>query len=254
LPTYPVYRDLTTRKTRINYVTLPLNRILPATYLALMLVIMSCGNTGKSTSGLEGKIIYDISFPFEQNSVMLDLYPKEMIFHFKKGMMHSEVKSSYDLLTTDFIIDNENRVLVQLLKNMSERYGMKLNESETRTWNRQYPEVRLEPTGETETIAGYVCNKTIARFVNDSLPPIELYHTKGIGLDASNWWNSFEGVDGFLMGYDIEQYGMRMRLRAREVNFQSIDDSEFAVSDKFEMTNSDSMKAQLTKVVSEFMN
>ena len=32
---------------------------------------------------MEGKIIYDLSFPYEPNSVMLDLYPKEMTVYFK---------------------------------------------------------------------------------------------------------------------------------------------------------------------------
>jgi len=232
----------------------PLKRLMPLTIISLAWLLCSCGNTSNSTSGLEGKIIYDVSFPFEKNTVMLDLYPKELTFHFKDDMMHSEIKSSYDLLTTDFIIDNKQRKLTQLLKNMSSRYGMQLDESGMQSWLAQYPEIRLEPTTETETIAGYVCNKTVAHFVTDSLPDIFLYHTRGLGIDCSNWWNAFEGVDGFLLGYDMEQYGKRMRLRAREVKFEAIDDSEFAVPDNFKMTDAQGMHAQIMDVVNEFMH
>ncbi len=202
---------------------------------------------------MEGKIVFDVTFPFEKNTVLMDLFPKEMTFHFKGSMMHSQVKSSYDLLTTDFIINNENKSMTQMLKNMSERYAMELDEAGVEEWRNQYPVVRLEPSNETIEIAGYICNKTTAHFINDSMPSIELYHTKGLGIEASNWWNQFYGVDGFLMGYDIEQYGKRMRLRAREVKFEAISDDKFIRPETFQVINLPEMNQQLLAVVSEFM-
>lgn len=202
---------------------------------------------------MEGKIIFDLSYPLDQGSSMIDLYPTEMIFHFKNNKMHSEIKSSYDILTTDLIIDCENRTFVQLLKNMSKRYGMKLNENETKVWYDKYPTYTFEKTDETIVIAGYVCNKTIAHVTNDSLPPIELYHTKGLGIEISNWWNPFSSIDGFLMGYDVDQYGMCMRLRAREVKFEIVDDKEFEVPANFEMIDASTMDQYLREVVEEYV-
>jgi len=184
---------------------------------------------------------------------MMDLYPKEMILHFKGEMMHSQIASSYDIMKTDFIIDCENKTFIQLLKNMSKRYGMQLNEQETKTWYKQYPQYKLEQTQETLTIAGYVCNKTIAHSPNDSLPPIDIYHTKGLGIETSNWWNPFSEIDGFLMGYDVEQYGLSMRLRAKEVRFEPVGDEEFAVSDKFPMIEPSAMQKHLYEVVDEYI-
>ncbi len=202
---------------------------------------------------MEGRIIYDVTFPFEQNTVMMDLFPKQMTLHFKGNMMHTEVKSSYDLLTTDFIIDNDKKCMTQMLKNMSDRYAMELDSEGVQEWLKQYPAVRLEPTSETTTIAGYVCSKTIAHFINDSLPAIELYHTKGLGVEASNWWNQFNGVDGFLLGYDIEQYGKRMRLRAREIKFEPVSEDKFIRAENFQIVTLSEMNNQLLAVVNEFM-
>lgn len=220
----------------------------------ICLGVWSCESVQKLGKGLEGKIVYDLSFPYEEKSVLMDLYPTEMVFHFKDEMMHSEIRSSYDLLTTDLIIDHDEKTFTQLLKNMSKRFAMKLCEEETRAWYNRYPKYTLEHTGETISIAGYVCTKTIARTVGDSLPPIELYHTKGLGLETSNWWNPFSQIDGFLLGYDVEQYGMCMRLRAREVSFEKVAPEEFALPPNYEMITPDLMNKELDEVISEFVN
>ncbi len=184
---------------------------------------------------------------------MLELYPKEMVLQFKGSKMHSKIRSSYDVMTTDLILDEEEKSAIQMLKNMSKRFAVAMNEGQVKEWVKQYPQVRIEKTAITETIAGYVCTKSIAHFENDSLPSIELYHTKGIGLSHSNWWNQFSSVDGFLLGYDIEQYGKRMKLRARSVSFEPVQDAEFLISKEYSKVEMDQMKAEIDAVMKSFL-
>ncbi len=221
--------------------------------IILGLSLVRCNLAPAANDGMEGTIVYDVTFPFEKNTVMLDLFPKEMVFHFKGNKMHSEIKSSYDLLTTDFIIDNKEKSITQMLKNMSERYLLQMNGNEVNQWLEQYPPVTLESTNETEDIAGYVCSKTIAHFAGDSIPPITLYHTKGLGISSDNWWNQFNGVDGFLLGYEMQQYGKRMKLRAREVKFEAVNPNVFEAKNNFKAIDRQNMDHQLSLVVSEFM-
>jgi hypothetical protein len=215
-------------------------------------VIISCGKQRKTTEGLEGRIIYDLTFPFEKNSVMMDLYPKEMTVYFKGDKLHSEIRSSYDLLTTNFIIDNDKRTFCQMLKNVSKRYCMQLNEQETINWYRKTPEYAFEPQEGTEVICGYVCGKTIARALNTELPTVTIYHTRGLGLGNDNWWNPYHGIDGFLLAYDVLQYGMVMRMKAREVIFEAVEDTHFTVPENYLQVDASGMDAQLQAVVSEY--
>ncbi len=217
------------------------------------MIMARCSMTPKSTNQMEGRIVYDVTFPFEANTIMMDLFPKEMTFHFKGNMMHGEVNSSYEMLTSDFVIDNNKMAMTQMLKNMSERYALNLEGDDVAEWLKQYPELRLEQTTETVNIAGYVCNKTLAHFQNDSLPVIELYHTKGLGIDNRNWWNQYSGIEGFLLGYDIQQYGKRMRMRAREVHFEQVDDKQFEVPANYKRVDMQEMNKQLVAVVEEFI-
>jgi hypothetical protein len=235
-------------------VTPPLPIIRLLSVIALIISLVGCGLAPSANSGIEGTITYDVTFPYEKNTVMLDLFPKEMTFHFQGDKMHSEIKSSYDLLTTDFIIDNREKTITQMLKNMSDRYSLHLEGDEVNEWLKQYPKVSFEQTNETEDIAGYVCSKTIAHFSGDSIAPIVLYHTKGLGIDPNNWWNQYAGVDGFLLGYEMQQYGKRMKLRAREVKFEAVDPSVFETKPNFITIGMQDMDRQLALVVSEFMN
>ena len=228
-------------------------RIFVSLCIISAICLSSCDSPKARGNGLEGKIVYDLTYPYERGSVMMDLYPTEMTFHFKGSKLHSEIKSSYDIMTTNLIVDCENKVFTQLLKNMSKRYSTRLNEEETRAWYMRYPQLTYTLTDETMCIAGYICNKAIAHFANDSLPAIDIYYTKGLGLSCSNWWNPFDQIDGFLMGYDMEQYGMRMHLRAKSVSFEAVDDECFAIPKNFEMIDGAGMDEQMRNIISDFV-
>jgi hypothetical protein len=215
--------------------------------------MLSCKSERKTTEGMEGRIIYDLTFPYESNSLMMDLYPKEMVVYFKGDKLHTVIKSSYDLLTMDFIIDNDERSFCQMLKNVSKRYAMQLNESETIAWCKRSPEYAFEQQDGTEVICGYVCNITIAKALNTELPPVRIYHTRGLGLGNDNWWNPYHGVDGFLMAYDVEQCGMVMRMKAREVIFEAVAESHFTIPPNYNIVEADGMDAQLRTVVDEYV-
>ena len=127
--------------------------------LLLMIVLVwfvaSCSSLSKAGANIEGTIVYEISYPHETPSVMMDLYPKEMLVTFKDNKLHSSIKSEYDMLTTEFIIDNTKKEFAQLLKNMSKRSAMHMSETETMAWFDGQPQYTLEKTQETKLICGY---------------------------------------------------------------------------------------------------
>jgi hypothetical protein len=184
---------------------------------------------------------------------MMDLYPKEMTVAFKDNKLHSSIKSEYDMLTTDFIVDNTQKEFSQLLKNMSERSAMKMNKEETIHWFDAMPGYRLEKTNETKIICGYKCYKTIAYPEDSSKPTIDIYATRSIGLDNSNWWNPYGDLDGFMMAYDIEQYGICMRMKAKRVCFEKVEPNEFDIPEAYTMTDARTMQGLLTEVVETYV-
>jgi hypothetical protein len=225
--------------------------------LLLMIVfvwfVASCSSLSKAGADIEGKIVYEISYPYETPSVMMDLYPKEMTVTFKDNKLHSSIKSEYDMLTTDFIVDNTQKEFAQLLKNMSKRSAMKMNKEQTMHWFDEMPGYKLEKTAETKLICGYKCYKTIAHPEDPAKPTIDIYATRSIGLDNSNWWNPYNQLEGFMMAYDIEQYGICMRMKAKRVCFEKVEPTEFDIPQTYTMTDAPTMQGLLTEVVETYV-
>ena len=190
--------------------------------------LLSCNNI-PYFGHQEGKIIYDVTFPYESNDIKFALFPSEMTCIFDGEHQHTFIESAYGIVKSEFIIDHEKKEFNHLVACFGSDYAMHLNEGEYNDWIKQFPSVRLEQTDETMMIAGYECKKTIAYFASDSLPSVDLYSTTKLDIDGNNWWNSYAGVEGTLLGYDIEQYGRRMQVRAREVIFQKTTPEDFQV-------------------------
>jgi len=182
------------------------------------------------------------------------LYPTEMICYFNGKQQHSIIESAWGMVKSEFIIDHKNKEFHHLLTSMGTKQIMSLNEQQFPVWINQFPSVELIPTDETLVIAGYECKKTIAKFNNDSLPFVDLYSTTKLNLDGDNWWNTYAGVEGTLLGYDIEQYGRRMQVRAREVIFQKTTAEDFQIPNSYTTISAGEMKAKLDEIVKDYLD
>lgn len=221
---------------------------------ALILMVAASCSPNRSYSGEnEGRIIYDVTYPYETPSLVLDLYPKELHFYFKEDMMCSELKSSYDLISSHMIIDNDRHRFIQMLKNMRERNYVSLKEKETRTWLNMHPDLRYVETNEFVVIVGKKCKKVLAYLPDESVPPLELYYTNDMDLSTNNWWNQFFMIDGFLLGYDLEAFGKRMRVRAREIIHEPVNELRFKVPENYIEVNAEQMQSKLQEIMEEFV-
>ncbi|MFM7770676.1 MAG: hypothetical protein ACKO8Q_08985, partial [Bacteroidota bacterium] len=91
-------------------------------------------------------------------------------------------------------------------------------------------------------------------FNNDSLPSVDLYSTTKLDLDGDNWWNTYAGIEGTLLGYDVEQYGKRMQVRAKEIVFEEVDKSEFELPADFQKVDPAQMKQIMDGIVHDYLN
>lgn len=129
---------------------------------------------------------------------------------------------------------------------------MELNEKQVFQYIANMPSMRLEPTGEKDSVAGFLCDKTIAHFNIDSVPPVILYHTKEIPLKQPNWYTQYKDVDGVLLGYELEQYGMRMKLLAKEVRLEPISEDHFTIDQEYMKINTERMEQVIDSLMLSF--
>ena len=181
----------------------------------------------------QGIITYDVSFPFNTDDLLQYIYPEEMEVAFRGDQITGKLEAMGGIVSNQFIVNNRQRVFDQYLKTNKGKFHITLDSAGVEQMLLDSPEMRLIPTDSTTTIAGYTCKLTIADFVIDSVPAIELWHTAEIPVDNPNWCNQYHDLDEYLLGYDIEHFGMRMRVRANSVNMTEVDDSRFALQPEF---------------------
>ena len=213
--------------------------------------LTSCDTDQKKDQGI---IFYDVSFPFLENSVLKNVFPAEMKLTFKDNNVKADLQSLGGIVASGFMADGNERTYCQVFKSYQEHYKVELDASGVDAYNAEQVGVRLEPTDQKETVAGYECDVTIAHFLTDSVPPITLYHTQEIDVEDPNWFTQYKEIDGVLLGYEIEQFGMRMRLLARQVSFTSIPDEQFEFGPQYNLINTNQMKEKIQALLEEYMD
>jgi hypothetical protein len=228
-----------------------MRNLLPIVILSFFFV--QCNEGEEKPDFNQGVITYDVTFPFNQDDILIHVFPTEMTMEFKEDKMHGKLKTLGSVVQTDFIVDNKAREFNQLLKAFEDRYVLSLDSRGVDEMLKTVPRMKLIPTEETDSLAGYLCKKTIATFTNDSVPAIELWHTDEIDIKTPNWCNQFFELDEVLLGYEVEEYGMRMRLRAREVKYEEISDKQFEIPANHSAVDLANMRSKIIELLETFM-
>lgn len=217
--------------------------------MALSIALVSCNRPGGPDEGI---IYYDVSFPFLEESVLVNVFPEQLIVTFKDNEVRGTLKSLGGIVTTEFIADNEEQLLIQVLKSFQEKSFCQMSRTEVESQLAIMPKFSYEQTDEKEVVAGYPCKVTIAKFTTDSMPPIRLLHTDTFNLEHPNWFTQFHEIEDVLLGYEIEHFGMRMKLRATKIENIEIDASEFLVDPDYKNISPKEMDGLFTDMMSEF--
>jgi hypothetical protein len=170
----------------------------------------------------EGLIMYDVTYPY-YTGPMGNIIPDEMSLHFKNGEYVTELSSGGFFLNR-FIVDNSKYTLTHEVKTIGVKATTHVNEETIDHMLDEFPAFDIIFTTQTDSVAGFLCHKAIGVFHDIAYPDMTLYYTDSLaikGLENGNWCNQFAEIPGVLMQYEMEQFGMRTRLRAR--NFQHVE-------------------------------
>ena len=197
----------------------------------------------------QGIITYDVTFPFNTNELLTYVYPEEMIVAFHGDQITGSLEAMGGVVANQFIVNNKQKVFDQFLKSTKGKFHITLDSAGVVSMLTDSPGLKMIPTDSTAMIAGYECNLTMAEFLIDSVPAIELWHTSAIPIEDPNWCNQYKDLDAYLLGYDVEHLGMRMRLRAREVSITEVDLSRFELLEGYKQVDYAGMKAVITDMM-----
>ncbi len=196
-----------------------------------ILTLVGCKGAGEDKIS-EGIIEYDITYPYFKDEFMIGLLPKKMNLEFKNNIYKSTVEIS--MFGTSLISNCLDSTLIMTFHFGKKKFYTVLDAQLTETMIQKNGVPDVVELNSTDSIAGVLCKKHMGVFDNlkDGYDA-EIFETHDINIKNSNWCNPYRDIDGVLMGYEIDQFGLQMRFRGNQVKDTLINDSIFNIPQNY---------------------
>lgn len=177
----------------------------------------------------EGVIEYDITYPkIDPGNMMLSGLPNKAYLRFKNNNTINDMSGVMGLISITYIANQSTKSVSQTLTLFNKKYVSDISAEDMKHLNDSYLSA-VEKGKNTQQIAGFKCKEAIVKLLNGET--IHVYYTNDIFISNPNWSNPYTKIDGVLMDFQLERYGVSMHLKAKSVLAQKIDDNAFDVSD-----------------------
>ena len=182
------------------------------------------------------------------NDDMKAMLPTESVLYFKdkKSRMEMSMGMMGDNIS---ISDGGKNETITYMNMMGNKMGIRTTAADVEKM-RGGDKPKVTKTAETKTIAGYKCNQAI---IETKGQKFEMWYSKDIDA-ANNPTNTYEGIDGFLMQFTIDQKGMLMKMTCKSVEGQSIGDDMFTPLTGYEIMTAEEMQKYTLKDGDFFYN
>jgi hypothetical protein len=175
----------------------------------------------------EGVIEYDITYPkLDPNSMMASGMPNKAYLHFKNNNTSNDMSGMMGLISITYISNCKNKAVEQRLTLINKKYASPINAEDLKRLNDSYV-TSVEEAKSGIQIAGFNCKEAVVKLIDGTQSKV--YYTNDIGIENPNWSNPYSKIDGVLMDFQMERYGVAMHLKAKSVLAQKVDDSVFVI-------------------------
>lgn len=93
--------------------------------------------------------------------------------------------------------------------------------------NKKYDGITFENTGETSEIAGFTCQKAIAKLKDGST--FTVYYTKDVNVTNKEYDYQFKTLPGLAVQYEMETGKMKFKFTLAKINYSSVPASKFEI-------------------------
>ncbi len=223
--------------------------------VAMGILALSCTRFNAFDQRLrEGIIEYNVTFPYleDENNMMASLLPDKMYLHFSKDKFSSELATVGGLFKNRFVSDQNEMLLIHQMKIFKKKLESDYDQSTMQRQLMNLPNLTIVETNEIDSIAGYACKKAIGIYDHISLPEMIIYYTDDINVESPNWCTQFHPIQGVLMQYEIEQFGIRMRFRANTVQAVEVDPEKLGPEPGYERVSPDQLQVEIEELLNSF--
>jgi hypothetical protein len=220
-----------------------------------ILILSGCSIESKifGSKVSHGIINYAVSFPLmEEGNTIASIMPEKMSMKFQDNKYKTEFSTYGGMFRSNIVVDGNEKEYNQMLKVFRKKLSCSFHEIDINELLVEFPPFEVIPSNKRDTIAGVACKHAHGVYHDIGIEDIDIYYTEEIMLTDPNWCTPFADIDGVLMGYDVDMFDIRMRLRATEVLSESIEDSEFVVDKDYKHVSYKYILTEIEKLMSSF--
>lgn len=213
----------------------------------------SCGNGLFDRRISEGIIEYDVTYPnIDPDDMLAGLMPTSMTMKFKKNQFNAELSAGMGMFKTNFISNSNDYFLINSVKLINKKYATRLDKKAVEKMNEKYSKFYISKINEKKEIAGYNCKKALVVFDDVTNESFYVYYTNDIHIDNPNWSNIFKEIDGVLLEYQMERYGIMMKFTAKSITKAELNDSEFQLTSDYENLTLADLEKEINSIFDTF--
>lgn len=227
-------------------------RVLTFLFLGIFFVLYSCSNVSSIFSDKidEGSIEYDIVYlQDERENPLISLLPTTMTFSFKNNVSVQKIEGWMSIFAMSGIVDRNSDKSSAMLKIMNEKYVFETNTNGPSFGFDSMPNFKIVETDSIVEIAGMKCKKAEVIFNIDTVPNFAIYYTDMIELDRPNLNNPFHDIKGVILEYQMSFQKIPMRLRAKSISTEAVNEEDFAVPAGYEKVSREKMQEVISNLM-----
>lgn len=189
--------------------------------------------------GPSGYIKYNMSYTeSSMTKEELEMMPEETEMWFKGDLVKLRMPMGMGMQSDVLILKDKVVLLMDLMGN---KLAMESTKTEVEKQNSASKKAVVKLVdGETKMVAGYDCNKAILSTPDEK--DMIVWYSDKIKSNGS-WYFQMSEIKGFPLEFSMKTGEMSVRMAAKEVRMENVDDAEFTVSSDYKvMSQADMMK------------
>ena len=215
--------------------------ILPITFIVFTQILFA------QSPIKQGKIFYEMNFPdltLEQKLMMASMLPKDATAYFKDGKTRVETPMPFGKLI--MIRNNANKEFIFAFNNVEKKKKIAFiktdEEVKSALADSTKAMIKVELTKETKMIAGYKGTKAIVKAIIKS-DTIESEYWFCREIPKINMGNEqdeiFSKLNGGILEYTVNQAGMRVTMKIRQLVIDEISDNLFELGTNYKIVKNE---------------
>lgn len=212
--------------------------------IAILTISLSgCSIFQGGNKSFEGVIKYSIDVEGDVDDQTMAALPTGVTEYYKGTSIRKDQESlsySVGVITKG---ETGETIMLMDIPMMGQKFAYKQSKEEIEEAKAEMEDNKPEisETGETKEILGYTCKKADVMIEDDIYP---VYYTTEITLDANpNENGMFEGIEGVILEYTVNQQGIVMHFTATEVKKEKVPAATFEIPEDYDVKTAEEIEA-----------